>query len=80
MPWPLVRGKLRNLGQECPRYSHPKVQSRVHEQPFHFRAILLDVAQGLLFRLQIQRIQRVNVAHGCIGGLLVSPVAEMAPT
>ena len=53
---------------------------RVHEQPFHFRAILLDVAQGLLFRLQIQRIQRVNVAHGCIGGLLVSPVAEMAPT
>ena len=80
MRCPLVRGKLRNRGQECPRYSHPKVQSRVHEQPFHFRAILLDVAQGLLFRLQIQRIQRVNVAHGCIGGLLVSPVAEMAPT
>jgi len=50
---------------------------RVHEQPFHFRAILLDVAQGLLFRMQIQRIQRVNVVHGCIGGLLVSPVAEM---
>ena len=34
-------------------------------------------AQALLFRVQIQRILRVDVEHVRIGGFLVSPVAEL---
>ena len=34
-------------------------------------------AQDLLFRVQIQRILRVDVEHGRIGGFLMSPVAEL---
>ena len=34
-------------------------------------------AQALIFRVQIQRILRVDVEHVRIGGFLVSPVAEL---